>query len=1084
MRIKRLQLKNLNSLAGEWEIDFTQPEYESEGLFLIAGQTGAGKTTLLDAICLALYGQTPRLGKITKSGNEIMSRQTGECSAELDFETSAGVFRCHWSQRRARGNAEGALQAPKHEISEMTTGKVIEGMLSKVVPEVEKICGLDMERFTRSIMLAQGEFSKFLQSTADERSPILEQITGTKIYSEISQQVHLRRVVEDGKMKELTDQMSSIQILGADEVTKLEAEFTQLKSTVTQKKAELDKLHQAQHWLQTIDKESALIKQTKQEIQEHAQEVARFSNNESILKLATLAHEIEPVYWNWKGTQQEQRKVDATIKNLSSVGAEKEKIHQEAFTLTEKSKQVTETAKQERKALEPKLTEASKIHTRVEEEKERTDNQRQKFKQLNTQLKGSKKQLQDFSDQQAKLSSQHKVAETYLRDNASHSRLIEELSGMERIAQSWSEYAAQNDKSQGVVSKLGLEIKQGSEQLTVNQAQLQKAVDQSAVLEKNEQLKKRGLEKLLDGESELDIERRLNALQKKRILSLEQLEQFRASLTEGEPCAVCGSVEHPHKHLEAPAEDEIVQAIAAIEATRKSISAVQKELTQFTLDKERQNSVIKNLETGIKTAQKQITEQQEQLKEEQHEVKQLQTKMLNLKQEMNNTLKQCAPKTALCEDPQSVKKIIIELTKKSETWKKYADSLTHFNEQKVSIAAALKAEQKVSEDLQLRLKQIEEEGKASVKKLKGFEQQLRDLIGDTTIAALKEKSDEKLATTEKAYQLQNQKREQIKGELAALKARLAENQTLYTELEAKLAKHSEMYLTALAAKGFSDEKAFTEARLEEEQRQHLEQQSKVLKLKQQTLQNRLADTEERYKKESAKELTKLDLPVLQESIKILSTEYESIFSTFGAIQQKLLDHQSANKTLEKKLKDSAKQEKECQRWSRLHGLIGSSDGKKFRNFAQGLTFEVMVNHANEQLQKMSDRYMLIRDHDAPLELSVIDSYQAGEIRSTKNLSGGESFIVSLALALGLSKMASKNIQVDSLFLDEGFGTLDEEALETALDTLATMNQEGKIIGIISHIASLKERISTQLRLVRSSHGTSSIEGPGVRKITR
>lgn len=158
-------------------------------------------------------------------------------------------------------------------------------------------------------------------------------------------------------------------------------------------------------------------------------------------------------------------------------------------------------------------------------------------------------------------------------------------------------------------------------------------------------------------------------------------------------------------------------------------------------------------------------------------------------------------------------------------------------------------------------------------------------------------------------------------------------------------------------------------------------------------------------------------------------------------------------------------------------MIGPADGKKYRNFAQGLTFDMMIGHANGQLQKMTDRYLLIRDDAQPLELNVVDNYQAGEIRSTKNLSGGESFIVSLSLALGLSHMASKNVRVDSLFLDEGFGTLDEEALDTALETLAGLQQDGKLIGVISHVPALKERISTQIQVSPQTGGRSSILGP-------
>jgi exonuclease SbcC len=145
---------------------------------------------------------------------------------------------------------------------------------------------------------------------------------------------------------------------------------------------------------------------------------------------------------------------------------------------------------------------------------------------------------------------------------------------------------------------------------------------------------------------------------------------------------------------------------------------------------------------------------------------------------------------------------------------------------------------------------------------------------------------------------------------------------------------------------------------------------------------------------------------------------------------------------------------------------------------------MMTAHANRQLKKMSDRYMLIRDASQPLELNVIDNYQAGEIRSTKNLSGGESFIVSLALALGLSHMASRNVRVDSLFLDEGFGTLDDEALETALEALAELQQEGKLIGVISHVSALKERIGTQIQVIAGTGGRSSITGPGCTRILR
>jgi exonuclease SbcC len=192
VKIHKLRLGNLNSLVGEWEIDFSDKAFQAHSIFAITGPTGAGKTTILDGICLALYGMTPRLSKINQSNNEIMSRHCAYCFAELEFETHKGIFRAYWSQRRARNKAGGKLQAYKHEISDAINGKVLESKASLVPELVREISGMDFEQFTRAILLAQGGFAAFLQASADERAPILEQITGTEIYTLISRKVHER----------------------------------------------------------------------------------------------------------------------------------------------------------------------------------------------------------------------------------------------------------------------------------------------------------------------------------------------------------------------------------------------------------------------------------------------------------------------------------------------------------------------------------------------------------------------------------------------------------------------------------------------------------------------------------------------------------------------------------------------------------------------------------------------------------------------------------------------------------------------------------------------------------------------------
>jgi exonuclease SbcC len=220
------------------------------------------------------------------------------------------------------------------------------------------------------------------------------------------------------------------------------------------------------------------------------------------------------------------------------------------------------------------------------------------------------------------------------------------------------------------------------------------------------------------------------------------------------------------------------------------------------------------------------------------------------------------------------------------------------------------------------------------------------------------------------------------------------------------------------------------------------------------------------------------LEALEKQFNEITARHEEVKERSLILKTKLSENDEKKKEAKIAQDNIFRQNMENEIWKNLSSLIGSSDGKKFRDFAQKMTLEMMIGHANRQLIKMSDRYLLKQSKDFPLELEVVDNYQAGEERSVKNLSGGEGFIVSLALALGLSQMSSSKVRVETLFLDEGFGTMDEQALEAALDTLSELHQEGKVIGLISHVAVLKERISTQIRIKPISGGRSRIEGPG------
>ena len=320
-------------------------------------------------------------------------------------------------------------------------------------------------------------------------------------------------------------------------------------------------------------------------------------------------------------------------------------------------------------------------------------------------------------------------------------------------------------------------------------------------------------------------------------------------------------------------------------------------------------------------------------------------------------------------------------------------------------------------------------------------------------------------------------------ELSNLKTRIEELTKIIGVRDIQLQLLEKTFQIRLKESRFSDEENFNSARLPENERKNLAQKSQKLSDEKTALTSREWEKASLLTLEQQKKITEEPVNELKNTLTALIANMRELQQEIGSIRHKLKENESLKQQQQEQIQTLNAQKIECVRWDLLYDLIGSADGKKYRNFAQGLTFEMMIGHANRQLQKMTDRYLLTRDKTEQLELNVIDNYQAEEARSTKNLSGGESFIVSLSLALGLSSMASKNVRVDSLFLDEGFGTLDEEALETALETLANLRQDGKLIGVISHVPALKERISTQIQVTPQAGGKSQISGPGCRRST-
>ena len=335
MRILSIRFMNLNSLTGEWQIDFTHPDYTSNGIFAITGPTGSGKTTILDAVCLGLYGRTPRLDKVTKSTNEIMSRQAGECYAEVTFETQMGCYRCHWSQRRARKKPDGELQQAKHEIADVRSGKVLESKINQVGEFIEKVTGMDFDRFTRSMLLAQGGFAAFLQASPDKRAPILEQITGTEIYSRISMKVHERSREESEKLDLLQAELKGIRILTGEEESEFQAGLKEKQCRESEVAEKINVLRQALAWVEGI----VLLSRELEELDGKAQELEKrrtaFEPEAQMLAKSLKALTIEGDYKSLVALRRQQDGDKKELENATALMPDKDKARTEAESARE-----------------------------------------------------------------------------------------------------------------------------------------------------------------------------------------------------------------------------------------------------------------------------------------------------------------------------------------------------------------------------------------------------------------------------------------------------------------------------------------------------------------------------------------------------------------------------------------------------------------------------------------------------------------------------------------------------------------------------------------------------------------------------
>lgn len=1284
MRLIELRLKNLNSLKGEWHIDFADTAFTNEGIFAITGQTGAGKTTILDAICLALYSQTPRLGDITGSTNEIMTQGTGECSAEVIIEIDSKRYQCSWYQHRAHKKAKGNLLPIKHEITDVETKKLLEEKKSKTSAYIQALIGMDFDQFTRSIMLAQGSFAAFLKSDIGDRAAILEKITGTSIYAQISLNVHDKKRTEEEILNKLQYGLDGLALLETEEEAQLRADLQSYQNTQSTQQREIQDLAEKIKWLDSVTESKEKLCTYQNELAQAQQAQQDFIPNAKRLTAANKALEIDSQFGELSSTRKHVGELNREKAQLEYDLPKQQALTQSARTQLEKQITQRQDAENAMQIARPKIQKARELDNEIAQQRHvlndtrvRHDTLKADNEQLLENIAAQKSIAIEKENQSAQLT--EKLTSTdnlsYLdgdiaifdekcsrlkavihqnsllsQDKTRQTRELEEHKTALVVQQQRQQ--AQGDKNEATQEQLTALKKVQSEliqaqsvtQMRETQQQIDSTSQQLDQLRFHDQQRRdlnvqvtkimshiNQLESEISGYEELITTKKANLknTQEKRQdksnqLQLQQkvmaLENYIADLQDGKPCPLCGALEHPYaqNHPHLLPDDENFQLAQYISVLDEQITELNKSITAQHIEQASKQSTLASKSNQQAELATKIQQHNTDIMELLHVISQHTNDKDNADSTITTLLQ---PLLAMGSDNDIAQTLADSKDKLNQYKKEIADTLERYGSYSEDITRMRETLETASQDQQVLANDISEQKTQitiSENNITGIDNKITENFAElqTLITAILQRINpyaassypiEALNTLQRApenlqllsasikqqkilsdadYDSYLEELRQQRRALAQLKDAFAEDkdkqQTLQTDLdrikayienkEVQLNKDTDAlshliktkdeqtailtqrqkeraevfeaadleaaertlrdtldqaqeahsvaqrqldtetynlqqlikqqenlanrieaatqiletqhtaFSKALATSSFNSEPDFLAARLPMDERNTLKQQQEHIDYALKQAQSLLKETEKALEDKQTNPLTTDDKETLIQQQAQVQEKFNSCIESIGAISQRLKDNEDKKTTQQTQLDAISAQKDKLQVWQQLHKLIGSSDGKKYRTFAQGLTFDLMVNHANTQLQKMSDRYLLARDDNSPLELNVIDNYQGGEIRSTKNLSGGEGFIISLALALGLSQMASQNIRVDSLFLDEGFGTLDEESLDIALDTLTNLQQEGKLIGVISHVQALKDRILTQIKVEKLSGGFSRISGQGCHKV--
>lgn len=1220
MQILKLSFENINSLKGAWTIDFQAPDFRS-GIFAIVGPTGSGKTTILDAICLALYGHTPRIGSITQNANEVMNRDCDSCRSSLEFQTLSGRYRATWSQKKQKNfdktGKYGQVVSTMEKFEDGCWIPITDG--SKVTSkkqEVQKIIGLSFDQFKRSVMLPQGDFAAFLKSKPNEKAQTLEQITGTQIYSLLSTKVYdlaeeQKKLFEDKQREvELSPVLDDAVVLTKQEQLKGITEEAKVLET------QISKIEKESRWISETAELRNQFLRVKAELERLKENRNEFFRKENVVRLAEHAQNILPIFntlidkqslredsikeksaaenelvnatkslkekdFNFKAAEEalnnenlQKPKKLALFSQIESLDAEiSPLIKSSRLAQEEKIKLENETAD-----CKDHLNKAKEDIRKLEEDREKRDLERKedikgaflyqrkdelrdckitaetlsaaladaegKADKASETVKSQEKEAEALRIRKEKIASVIEADKVLLKE--AEKRLSEILDGktLDELTQEQLSFSEQIPLLEAVKSALKAVCDQ-KEEIVRQEDVMQR---DSAELD-NWSSKKEGYEKEI--QSLTSRQEELEAL-----VQIDELTKVRAELKEGEPCPVCGSLEHPFAANLPPEvatakerlavvkeestdlqknqkeadrkidvlKDRILVSEKRLKELRKNLDLAEEELTlkcgragltregvteeaaavlitkkeSLLIDIKKRIAKARDAESKAAAAKEKIAGTTEELHRAEMVFSNAQTKFESAKsllaqaqtgrEKARTELEQFWRKTAkeygsvitdgelFAHNPELFKRWIAKAAKYEELLESCREIENSLAIKKGTLPGLVESVERLEKSSREKSDQAAElQTELKTKQLQ------RDKLFGTKLVEIERKAYERLLSQlaeakDQAYENLSKAR----SVQAAAEQRLKTAEQRSAEAEKNLLSAKTEWTDALKKEKFESEEDWRRARLDSEAINALHKEITDYKAQSRSAADRFSEADKKLAEKESQKLTDKSLEVLEAEKREASAEKEKLLEQKGELQKELKTDEEA-RIKRAGIEDELKKLKhQVAVWDRLNTLVGSSSGDKYRRYVQSLVLLTLLKNANVELTKLHSRYRLAKG-GGDMEIKVIDSDLADQERPTDNLSGGETFIVSLALALGLAQMASNNVRIDSLFLDEGFGTLDDDSLEKALNALSSLNAQGKTVGLISHVDQIKERIPSKIVVKRSAQpGVSRLEGAGVK----